>query len=206
MDTHVSIVLDSSGSMNTIKADTIGGFNEFLADQRDEDGDATVSLIEFNTNVSHVYEATPVEDAPELDADTYTPGGRTALHDAIIAAVDTAIERFNEDGVEEPDNVIFVVLTDGKENASETPQDVVRDRVEAVSEEREWEFLFIGANQDAALTATSMGMNADQSLNMMHTGEGTQQAYSSVSDRVSEARQTGDVDGFTEEDREQQTR
>jgi len=191
--------------MSKIEDDTIGGFNSFLEDQRKEPGSATVSLYEFNTNVELVYLSYPIEDAPELTEETYTPSGRTALHDAIYRAVKETAEHISERDVSElPDNVIVVVLTDGKENASETHQERVREQVETRREEDGWEFLFIGANQEAALTASEMGMDADRSLNMAHSGEGTRAAYESTSEQISRARRKGSTTGFDESDRERQ--
>jgi hypothetical protein len=202
--THVTFVLDSSGSMSRIEDDTKGGFNIFLRDQKEEEGEATVSLYEFNTNVELAYLAIDIEDAPELDDENYSPGGRTALHDAITRAVgetEDHIETLPEK--DQPENVVVVVLTDGKENASETPQDTVRERVEEKREEG-WEFLFVGANQDAALTAESVGMDANKSLDMDHSGEGSVEAQRATSRRVSEVRQEGSTEGYTQEDREAQ--
>jgi len=205
MQTQITFVLDSSGSMSSIEDDTKGGFNAFLRDQQDEPGFASVTLYEFNTNVELVYEGYPIEDAPELDDENYTPGGRTALHDAIYRAVTETAERVTEVEVaERPDNVVVVVLTDGKENASETHQERVREQVKLRREEHEWEFLFIGANQDAALTAESMGIDADQSLDMAHSGEGAQAAYESTSEQIREARQTGQTSGYSYADRQRQ--
>lgn len=207
MDTHITFVLDSSGSMEAIEADTRGGFNAFLSDQRDEEGEATVTLYDFNTTVDQIYEGYPIEDAPELDAESYTPGGRTALHDAITRAVDeTAKEITDVEPAEQPDNVVVVVLTDGKENASETSQDAVRGRIEHRQDADDWEFMFIGANQDAVLTAEGMGIDRDRSLDMAHDGEGTKDAYKSTSDNIREIRNEGHTEGFTQEDRERQER
>lgn len=203
MKTQIIFVLDSSGSMDSIKDDTIGGFNAFLEDQRDEDGTATVSLYEFNTNVERVFRDRAIEEAPKLTAETYTPGGRTALHDAIYTAVTETADRIDDTDAH-TDNVVVVILTDGKENASETPQARVRDQVEYRRKELGWEFLFIGANQDAALTADEMGMDRDQSLNMAHSGEGARAAYESTSEQVRNVRQEGRTDGYTEADRRKQ--
>lgn len=204
MRTHVTFVLDSSGSMSDIRADTIGGFNTFLEDQQDEPGKATVTLYDFNNNVERIYRGEPIKEAPKLDEETYVPGGQTALHDAITTAVtetDRRIEKLPADI--RPDNVIMVALTDGKENASETPQDRVRDLVENHRKEHGWEFLFIGANQDAALTASKMGMDAGNSLDY-GPSKGTYAAYQSTSDSISRARESGETGGFTEEDRNRQ--
>lgn len=191
--------------MSQIREDTIGGFNSMLTDQRDEPGEATVTLYDFNTNVDLVYEGYPIAEAPELDESNYTPSGRTALHDAIYRAVTETVDRFETTShAELPDNVIAVVLTDGKENASETHQEAVREQVKIRQKEDDWEFLFIGANQDAALTAEEMGMEKDKSLNWSQNAEGTHSAYESTSERVREMRETGDIDGYTEEDRKRQ--
>ena len=153
-----------------------------------------------------MYRDRPIEDAPTLDNENYQPGGKTALHDAIIRAVDeTAAQIDGLAASEQPDNVIIVTLTDGKENASETPQDVIQDRVETRREEDDWEFLFIGANQDAALTADQMGMDKDKSLNMSHSGDGAEEAYRSTSRSISRARQEGTTGGYTDEDRRRQS-
>lgn len=205
MRTHVTFVLDSSGSMSTIRDDTIGGFNTFLEDQRDEPGEATVTLYDFNTSVERVYRGEPVENAPTLDEETYTPGGSTALYDAIATAISETKRRIEKlpAGVR-PENVIVVVLTDGMENASETPQDRVRTLVEDHREEHGWEFLFIGANQDAALTATHMGIDADNSLDMTQNDEGTRAAYQSTSESIRRARREGTTGGYNDEDRRRQ--
>lgn len=207
MNTHVTFVLDASGSMSAIEDDTKGGFNVFLRDQREETGEATVTLYSFDTTVDLVYRARLIEDAPKLTSETYTPGGRTALHDAIATAVDeTAAHLAGLAERDRPETVVVVVLTDGKENASETPQADVSERVERRREEHGWEFLFVGANQDAALTAGGVGMAADKSLDMAHSGEGTRAAYRSTSREVSTARREGQTEGFDERDRRRQDR
>jgi len=203
--THVTFVLDSSGSMSKIADDTKGGFNTFLLEQREEPGEATVSLYDFNDEVTRKYRHIPIEDAEKLTHENYTPGGRTALHDAIATAVRETDDRLDRhSAAKTPETVIVVTLTDGKENASETPQEQVRALVEEYREERGWEFLFIGANQDAALTAEQMGMDDNRSLTMSHSGEGAERAYTSISENVAQARRTGDTGGFDEQDRRRQ--
>lgn len=202
MHTHVTVVLDSSGSMEKIEADTKGGFNSFIDEQADEDGSAAVSLYNFNSGVDRVYHGKDVEDAPHLTDENYTPSGRTALYDAIVTAIDET-EAHLEDADEDAENVIVVVLTDGMENASETSIDAVQDSVEE-KRDADWEFLFIGANQDAVLTAESMGMSPEKSLNMDHDGEGTNAAVQATSRSISRARQNGQTDGFLDEDRREQ--
>lgn len=203
--THVTFVLDSSGSMSKIRDDTIGGFNSFLDEQRDEPGEATVTLYEFNDSVERHYQAYPIVEAPQLDEETYVPGGSTALNDAMATAIDETDARIGAMPVaDRPETVLVVVLTDGKENASETPLDAVRERVERRQDEDDWEFLFIGANQDAVLTGETMGIDADRSLSMSHSDEGARSAYESASRNISEARRQGTSGGFTDADRRKQ--
>lgn len=191
--------------MDAIREDTIGGFNSFLEDQQNQEGQATVSLYEFSDAVELVYENRAIDDAPFLSTETYTPGGQTALHDAIYRSIYETKHQLEAVGPSEtPETVVFVILTDGKENASETPQSEVRSTVATMREEHGWEFLFIGANQDAALTAQEMGMDQDKSLDMAHTGDGAKSAYLSTSDQISQARDEGHMDGYDEEDRSRQ--
>lgn len=205
MHTQITFVLDSSGSMSKIEDDTKGGFNSFVREQQEEEGTATVTLYDFNTDVKLLYEAVPIAETPKLTSDNYSPGGRTALHDALSTAIKRTDEQIKRlPGSDQPDNVILVTLTDGKENASETPQERVRELVEQYREEHDWEFLFVGANQDAALTAEKMGMDSANSLSMSHSGEGTQAAYESTSEAVSSARRTGETGGYDERDRQRQ--
>lgn len=205
MKTHITFVLDSSGSMEKIADDTKGGYNSLLREQREEQGTATVTLYDFNSTVEQLYEARPIADAPELTDANYSPGGRTALHDALTTAIKHTGKRLSNLSVDDqPDHVMVVTLTDGKENASETPQETVQELVEMKQEEADWEFLFIGANQDAALTAEKMGMDRDRSLDMAHSGEGAKEAYRATSERISEARKTGRSDGYTADDRQKQ--
>jgi Mg-chelatase subunit ChlD len=205
MYTQITFVLDSSGSMSKIEDDTKGGFNIFLQEQREEEGTATVTLYDFNDTIDVVYRNESIAEAPKLTNENYRPGGRTALHDAITRAIDeTADSIENQAEPDRPDNVIVVVLTDGKENASETPEDAVRERIKHRREEAGWEFLFIGANQDAALTAEDMGMDRNNSLDMSHSGDGVEEAYRSTSENISQARRQGSTGGYTDEDRQRQ--
>jgi hypothetical protein len=191
--------------MSKIEDDTKGGFNSFLDDQQDGEGSATVSLYDFNSTVELLYEGRPIETAPKLSSENYTPGGQTALHDAIYTAITGTEQRIQSMAPANcPDTVVVVILTDGKENASETPQEKVRARVGAKREQADWEFLFIGANQDAALTASSMGIDEHNSLNMAHSGDGAQAAYQSTSDQISQAREDGSTEGYNDEDRSRQ--
>jgi uncharacterized protein YegL len=202
MDTHITFVLDSSGSMHSIADDTIGGFNAFLDEQRAEPGTATVSLFDFDADVSRVYRGKDLQEAEDLSLKTYRPGGQTALHDAMLRGI-TDTERLLTEREADPETVVVVVLTDGRENASETPVGPLREQVTA-KRAAGWEFLFIGANQDAVLAAGEFGLDRDRALTMDHSGAGAKAAYESTSRVVSDLRSEGDSEGFRQDDRERQ--
>jgi hypothetical protein len=202
MDAHITFVLDSSGSMHSIADDTVGGFNAFLDEQRAEDGTATVSLFDFDDVVSQVYRGMELCEAEYLTEETYTPGGRTALHDAMLRAV-TDTEQLLAERNAAPETVVVVVLTDGNENASETPIEPLREQIKA-KQTGGWEFLFIGANQDAVLAASEFGVDRDRALTMDHSGEGASSAIESTSRVINEMRNLGVSDGYQDADRERQ--
>lgn len=187
--------------MSQIKEDTIGGFNSILTAQRDEPGQATVTLYEFNTSVDLAYGGYPIAEAPKSDESNYTPSGRTALHSAIYWAITETVDQFETMLPDEvQDNVITIVLTDRKENVSKTHHEAVREQVKIRQKEDDREFPFIGANQDAALTAEEMTIGKCKSLNWSQNAEGTRSAYESTSERVRKIREIGETDGYTEED------
>jgi uncharacterized protein YegL len=205
MKTHITFVLDSSGSMSKIEEDTRGGFNSLLEEQQEEPSEATVTLYEFNTRVERIFDACPITDVPELTNENYTPGGNTALHDAMERGINETGQRVADlPESKQPDHVLVVVLTDGKENASETSAETVKKLVELRQREGNWEFLFIGANQDAALTAKEMGLEEDRALSMAHNDEGARSAYASTSEQIKQMRQQGETEGFSQEDQQRQ--
>ena len=143
--TLVCVILDESGSMATKKADVIGGFNQFLRDQKALTVDEMrLSLTKFNTLCSTVYSAMPVADVPELTEASYVPGGNTALFDAVAETVRLA----DKDKLED-ERVLVLVMTDGQENSS---RETSRDQVQAIIAERTargtWTFAYIGENPE----------------------------------------------------------
>lgn len=181
--THISIVLDRSGSMSDTATDAIGGFNSFLADQKKAPGHATLTLAQFDNEYELLHSMKPIADVPELTSETFKPRGGTALLDAIGRTIDetgAALEKMAED--DRPEHVIFVVVTDGQENAS---RKFNRFRInESVTRQREtynWQFVFIGANQDAIASAQSMGGAAASALTYAANSRGMGDAYASLS-------------------------
>lgn len=154
---EIIVVLDRSGSMASIKEDMEGGFNTFIDEQRKLPGTATVTLAQFDDEYDIVYQARPLADVPKLQL---IPRGWTALLDAVgrtIASVGERLEKTPEG--DRPERVLFVVITDGEENRSkEFTNEKVREMVKHQTEKYSWQFVYIGANQDAFASAGAMGI------------------------------------------------
>ena len=162
--TDITVVLDRSGSMQSTKSDTIGSFNSFLAEQRKVTGQATVSLVQFDDQYEPAYEGRPLDDAPDLTDDTYVPRGMTALLDAIGRTIVRTDERFAKQG-SRAELVIFVIITDGHENASkEYDREKVFKLIRSYEREHNWQFVFLGANQDAIAEAGDIGIVAQRAM------------------------------------------
>jgi uncharacterized protein YegL len=205
--TDISVVLDRSGSMESVRSDTIGGFNAFLADQRIAGGEATVTLVQFDNIYEVVYSAIPLTDAKPLDNSTFVPRGSTALLDAIgrtVHGTGKRLEAMAED--QRPEKVVFVILTDGLENASqEFTAQKVNDIISHQRDVYKWEFVFLGANQDAITTAANLGIGAANALTYAANSAGVKHAFRSLSKNLAGYREgtSAKVD-FSDEDREQQ--
>jgi hypothetical protein len=161
--THIYFLLDRSGSMQSIKSDTEGGFAAFVDEQRGAPGECRVTLAQFDNAYDVVYAARPVADVPPLDLQ---PRGSTALLDAmgrLVTSAGVEVAALPED--ERPGTVIVAVMTDGHENASqEWTHPAIKALVEQQTREHGWQFLYMGADQDAIEVGTSLGVAADQSV------------------------------------------
>jgi hypothetical protein len=161
--TDITMVLDRSGSMQSIKDDTIGGFDAFISEQRRLPGRCTVSLVQFDNVYEEVYTGRDLADVPGL---TLVPRGSTAMLDAIGRAVNAAGARLAampEDG--RPGTVIVGIMTDGLENASrEFTYPMVKALIEQQEQVYGWTFMYMGANQDAIEVGASLGVARDRSL------------------------------------------
>lgn len=178
----INFVLDKSGSMQVIREATISGFNEFKNDQAREEGSVFFTLTLFDTEFQTVVEAVPVEDVYDLTHATYIPGGMTALYDAI-----THTMRITDDFVEKnhPDQVLFVIMTDGHENAS---REIKRDELFAMISDRQntagYEFIYLGANQDSFAVGSSIGLRAGRTVDCSASPEETRAAMRAISHNV----------------------
>lgn len=188
--TDITMVLDRSGSMARVAADTIGGVNQLLKDQRAAPGTASITLHQFDDVYETVIKETDVKNAPDLTDKTFVPRGSTALLDAIGRAIaETGARLGHKPEAERAGKVVFVIVTDGQENASteHSRENVLR----AITHQRDkyaWEFVFLGANQDAIATATSIGVASGNAMTYAHNAVGTAAAFASTSNNLRKMR------------------
>jgi len=165
--TEIAFILDRSGSMTSIAESAVSGFNELLAQQQAEHDVTPVrmSLVLFNEGHEVPFYSTPAPDVLPLDMPTYNPRGNTALLDAIGRTIDETGARLAAmPETERPGKVIIAILTDGEENSSRKFTWIdVQERIRLQTEVYKWEFLFLGANQDAIATAARMNIAAGDS-------------------------------------------
>jgi Mg-chelatase subunit ChlD len=195
--THIVVLLDRSGSMESVREDTIGGFNAFLLEQKKLKGTAVLTLAQFDNKYELVHTRKAIETVPELTKNTFVPRGSTALLDGIGRTINET------DQTPKADKVVFAIITDGGENSS---VEFTRDKVfEMIKAHDKWEFVFLGANQDAIGTGGSLGIVQGKSMTYAANAAGTQSAFSSLSRATSNYR--GGAVGqmaFDAEDRELQ--
>ena len=188
--TELVFILDRSGSMHGLEADTIGGFNSMLAKQKEEAGIAYVSTVLFDGDTKVIHDRVDISDVKPMTERDYTVGGCTALMDALGGAINH-IEMIHKYIRPEdvPENTLFVIITDGMENASKKfSADEVKKAVTRKKEKNGWEFIFLGANIDAVETASRYGISADRAVDYNCDSKGTQVNFEAVSNAVSHMR------------------
>lgn len=188
--TEVVFILDRSGSMSGLEADTIGGFNSMISKQKKEDGEAVISTVLFDDQQEVVYDRQPVKMVEPMTDRQYYVRGCTALLDAIGGAIHH-IGNVHKYAREEdrPEKTMFIITTDGMENASRFyTYDRVKYMVERQKEKYGWEFLFLGANIDAISVAARFGINADRAINYECDQVGTSLSYQVMSETITAVR------------------
>ena len=193
--TEIAMVLDRSGSMADMATEAIGGFNSFLEDHQKQPGRAILTLVLFDHEYIVAQDGCPVQEVQKLDANSYQPRGTTALLDAIGRTIITVGERLNHTPEQErPGKVLIVILTDGLENASkEFSLKQINQMIQHQHDVYSWEFIFLGAGQDAIQVANSLGISADSAVQFSGTPEGAVMAFQAIS-RSSVAYRKGDLD------------
>ena len=179
--TELVFILDKSGSMAPLAADTVGGFNTMLAQQREVEGDALVTTVLFSSETELLHDRLPLADVAPLTGKDYRPLGCTALLDAIGETVErVALIQKHQRPEDRPARTLVAITTDGMENASRR---FGSDRVKRMIKEKEdegWEFLFLAANIDAVETAERIGIRADRAANYSATEDGTERLFHTV--------------------------
>lgn len=184
--TELVFILDRSGSMAGLESDTIGGFNSLIEKQRKQDGECYVSTILFDHVSEVLHDRVKLSEINKLTENDYTVRGATALIDAIGGAIHHIGNVHKYARPEDvPEHTMFVIMTDGMENASRRySSDKVKRMIEHEKEKYGWEFLFIGANIDSVETARHFGIGADRSVNYYADSQGTAVVFETVSETV----------------------
>ncbi len=196
----ITILLDRSGSMESVKSDVEGGFATLLAEQRRLPGDCVLSLVQFDSQaIEAVYTAVPIKWAPELEL---VPRASTPLLDAVGSTVEQTGRRLAAlPEAERPGRVLFVIITDGKENASrQYSKAKVRELVERQHQDYRWEFLYLGANVDAFAEAGELGIGRQFAAAYAPTPTGARELFEVASVKLASHRAGEDV-AFTKKER-----
>ncbi len=191
--TEIVVVLDRSGSMASIGQATVEGFNKFLDEQKNSEGEAFITLVQFDDRYEMNYQGLPVKDAtPLVLGENFIPRGSTALFDTL----GKTIEELNTDR-----DVVFVIITDGEENSSKIyKREAIMKMIESQTEAG-WKFLFLAANQDAIKAGGSIGIKGGNSINYSSNAKSTENVFKNMSVNMSKYRNSkfaamnlGDVD------------
>ena len=190
--TEIVFILDRSGSMHGLEADTIGGFNSMIEKQKKETGEALVSTILFDNAAEVIHDRVSLKDIRELTSRDYCVKGCTALLDAVGGAIHHIGNIHKYARPEDvPEHTLFIITTDGMENASRRYSSMeVKKMITRQKEKYGWEFLFLGANIDTVETAAGFGIGADRAVNYRADSQGTQLNYEVLGDAVSAVRQS----------------
>ena len=193
--TEIVFILDRSGSMRGLEADTIGGFNSLIERQKKEEGEAYISTVLFDHESQVLHDRVPLDAIQLMTEKDYFVRGNTALLDAVGSAIQH-IGNVHKYAREEdrPEKTLFVITTDGQENASTRYNyDKVKQMVERQKECYGWEFLFLGANIDAAKEAGRFGIRADRTANYVSDAKGTEVNYKALNRAISNVRRCESV-------------
>ncbi len=200
--TELVFILDKSGSMAGLEADTIGGYNSMLKKQQKEEGEAIVTTVLFNHDYELLHDRINVRGISPITEEDYEVGGTTALLDAIgftIQKIVNVQKRTSES--EQAEQVLFVITTDGMENAStEYKAEKIKKMVQHQKEKYGWKFIFLGANIDSISTASQFGIEEDFAVNYHADNIGTQLNYEAVNEVVLKLRSGKKIDRSWKED------
>ena len=190
--TELVFILDRSGSMSGLERDTIGGYNSLLEKQKNEPGEAIITTVLFDDQYELLHDRIILKGVEPITSNEYFVRGVTALLDAIGRTIDkikNAQERTEEE--ERAENVMFVITTDGMENASkEYHFDKIKAMIDEQKDKYGWNFLFVGANIDAIETAGKFGISPDHAVSYCHSPSGVRSKYRAMDKAVSQVRRS----------------
>lgn len=180
--TELVFILDRSGSMSDLVSDTIGGFNSMIKQQKENDGEIFVTTVLFNSFTYMLHDHVNIQNIPIMTYADCQAYGMTALNDAVGSTIDNIGRRLYETPEDErPEKVIFVIITDGFENASRTySRKKVKEMIEHQQDKYSWTFMFIGANMDAVKEGNTLGIKSTYSKSYTATPDGTESVFRSV--------------------------
>ena len=189
--TEIVFILDRSGSMQTLTDDTIGGFNSFIEKQKREPGDAILTTVLFDDQYEILHDGVNLRDVKPLTREDYYARGMTAMMDAIGRTINTVDARIQKTPAQyRPGKVIFVITTDGYENASmEFNRARIKEMIQQQTAKYDWQFLFLGANMDAVKEAARFGISSDRAVRFENDAQGVAVNYHVVSETVCRMRQ-----------------
>ena len=184
--TDITVVLDRSGSMASVSDATVDGFDEFVKGQKAQGDNAALSLVQFDDIYENVWNGLPINTVPSVK-EIFVPRGMTALHDAIGKTINETGQRLSKlSEAQRPNKVVFVIITDGFENASKEFNNAkIKSMIEHQTDQYKWSFIFLGSNQDAVLSATSLGIKGGWAATYNANAGSVRKAFSSVSDKMS---------------------
>ena len=199
--TELVFILDRSGSMAGLESDTIGGFNAMIEKQKKQNGECYVSTVLFDNESEVIHDRVKLSEIKPMTDRDYTVRGCTALIDAIGGAIHHIGNIHKYARPEDvPENTMFIITTDGMENASRKYSgNRVRAMIERQKEKYGWEFLFIGANIDAVETAAKYGISRDRAVNYNADSEGTSIVYEAVASAVCNVRANASIDNWSDD-------
>lgn len=193
--TEIVFLIDRSGSMSHLTGDTVGGFNTFIKEQKEKDGEAKLTTVLFDNRYEVFHDGVDIKDVKDMTRKDCEARGSTALLDAVGKTINEVGCRLNgmlED--EKPSKVIFIITTDGEENASrEFSANVIKEMVKTQTNTYNWQFIFLGANIDSVSSARGLGIDPKFAVNYSSNHAGGQSVYNTMNSTVSNYRNTGSV-------------
>ena len=188
-NTEIIFVIDKSGSMSHLAGDTIGGFNGFIESQKALEGKATLTTVLFDTTWRILHDGIDIHEIKTMTSSDYTAFGGTAMLDAIGEIINRVQDRHDELGKEKPEEVLFVITTDGEENSStKFNKSQIEKMIKHQTNGHGWTFMFLGANMDAVKEAESIGISRNFAANYTYSTQGVYDTFATMSCTASAVR------------------